>query len=75
MNAQEDYVIKSLLLVLPAALLVCVPASATETTHHSPAVSSGRSVSQDAREAWFRNRVGDILEGRTGTLSRQERRH
>lgn len=75
MNIQEDYVIKSLLLVLPAALLVPAPVSAAEASHQTTAASSGRSVSHDAREAWFRQSVGDILEGRAATPPKHEERH
>ena len=67
--------IKSLLLVLPAALLVSAPVSATEAPHQSTTTSSGRSVSHDAREAWFRQSVGDILEGRAATPPKHEERH
>ena len=67
---------KSLLIVLPLALLVSAPASATESaTHHVTATSSGRSVGHDAREAWFRHSIGDILEGRAATTPGQQGRH
>ena len=65
---------KSLRLVLPAALLISVPAWATEPAHQSTTISSDRSVSQGARDEWFRNSVGDILEGRAASPSHRTMR-
>ena len=64
MNAEEAIVPKSLLLVLLIGLLVCAAPSAAQTSNHTAATSSGRSVSRDAREQWFSKSIGDILEGR-----------
>ena len=64
---------KSLLLVLPATLLFSVSTLAAGSIH-GRGISSGRSVSQDAREAWFRSSIGDILEGRVAVPARREGR-
>ncbi len=61
---------KSLLLVLPVALLVCAPPSIAQTAQRSAVMSSGRSASRDVHEAWFRQAIGDILEGRTASAKR-----
>ncbi len=70
MNAQEADVPKSLLLVLPAAVLVSALSLAAEPIHHPTMISSGRFVSRDARETWFRQAVGDLLEGRVAPTER-----
>ena len=63
--------IKSLFLVLPATLLVSGSVSATPPTHRSTAVASSRSVSHNAHEAWFRQSIGDILEGRVAAPTKR----
>ena len=65
MNAQEADVSKSLIVAVCATLLVASPLSAAEPIHRSDIVSSGRSISRDTREAWFRQHVEDILVGPT----------
>ena len=74
MNAQEVAVHKSLLLVLPALLLMTPMATAAaERIALEPAVSSGRSASAGGHDAWFRKAVGDILEGRAAGHERRGR--
>ena len=68
MNAREVDVSKSLIVAFGAALLAASPLSAAEPTHRPGVVSSGRSISRDARGAWFRQHVEDILVGRTTIL-------
>ena len=61
---------KSIILVLPMVLAVYAPPSFAQTTSRPAVISSGRSVSRDVREAWFRQCIGDILEGRAMTAKR-----
>lgn len=74
MNAREASVPKSLIIV-PFSLLLITPALADQPPHRAAAVTAGRSVSHDAREAWFRQSVGDILEGRVAATPRQDTAH
>lgn len=47
-----------------SVLLMSAPAYAEGSDRHTTTMSSGRSASAGEREAWFRQCVNDILEGR-----------
>ena len=64
MNAQEADVPKSLMIVLSATMLFASPLSAVEPPHDTGVTAFGQPASRDAREAWFRQQIGEILAGR-----------